>query len=128
MDKTVISSPSVPPRPGYSHALRVGNLLFFAGQVARNARGELVGKADIVAQTRQAMDNLTALLRAAGAGWENVIKTNIYVTDMAAFRDATGQLRLSYSVPPYPASTLVEVKALAHPDLMVEIEAIAVLG
>jgi 2-iminobutanoate/2-iminopropanoate deaminase len=105
----------------------VGNLLFLAGQVARDAQGQLVGKGDILAQTRQVMDNLTTMLRAAGADWGSVVKTNTYTTDIVAYRQTTASLRRSYLVDPPPASTLVEVKALADPDFMVEIEAIAVL-
>jgi len=79
-----------------------------------------------VAQTRQALENLTALLRAAGAGWENVVKTNLYVTDTSQL-PAMAEVRRAYLPEPPPTSTLVQVTALAHPDLMVEIEAVAVL-
>jgi enamine deaminase RidA (YjgF/YER057c/UK114 family) len=73
------------------------------------------------------MDNLTALLQAAGAGWGNVVKINIYTTDIVSFRRETGDLRRGYLVDPPPTSTLVEVSALADPDFMVEIEAIAII-
>ncbi|MEE8473134.1 MAG: RidA family protein [Dehalococcoidia bacterium] len=127
MTRTLVSSPQIPVSPGYSPALRAGGLLFISGQVARDAQGRLVGGRDILAQTRQVMDNLTALLQAAGASWGNVVKTNTYTTDIVTFRRETGDLRRSYLVDPPPTSTLVEVSSLADPDFMVEIEAVAII-
>lgn len=125
MEKQAIFSDKVaPPQGSYSHAIRVGQLLFIAGQVAVDGDGKLVGKGDPVAQTRQAMENIKNILEAAGAGFENVVKTNVYVLSMAE-RLAMGRVRQEYLKEPYPTSTLVEVKQLAHPDFLVEIEAIA---
>lgn len=127
MQKQAILTDNVaPPLGAYSHAIQVGNLLFVAGQVAVDRNGNLVGKGDSAAQTRQVMLNIQALLEAAGASFENVVKMNIYVTNMAD-REAMGKVRLPFLKQPYPTSTLVEVKQLASPDYMVEIEAVAAL-
>lgn len=127
MQKRVVLSDKVaPPSGNYSHAIQVGNLTFLAGQVAMNEEGELVGKGDSMAQTRQVMENIQAHLEAAGATFDNVVKLNAYVTNMAD-RQAMGQARGQFLQPPYPTSTMVEVKQLAHPDFMVEIEAVAAI-
>lgn len=126
MDIVEIRSDKVPPGPAYSQAIRAGNLLFIAGQVGRDAKGNLVGKGDVVAQARQAMENVGELLKAAGAGWANVVKTNIYVTDMSQ-REGINAVRKQYLKEPWPVSTMVEVKGLARPEFLFEIEAEAVL-
>lgn len=128
MQKRVVLTDKVAaPLGNYSHAIQAGNLLFIAGQVAVDSSGSLVGKGDSAAQTRQAMENIQALLEAAGATFDNVVKMNIYVTNMAD-REAMGRARAPFIKQPYPTSTLVEVKALAHPDYMVEIEVVASVG
>jgi len=127
MQKQAILTEKVsPPLGNYSHAIRVGDLLFIAGQVAVDREGKLVGKGDAAAQTRQAMENIRNLLEAAGATFENVVKLNIYVTSMEE-RQAMARARLPFLKEPYPTSTLVEVKQLASPDFLVEIEAVAAL-
>lgn len=127
MDKKVITTDRVWPPPGsYSHAIQAGNLLFVSGQVALDRNRNLVGKGDSAAQTKQCMENIQALLEAAGATWENVVKLNTFVLnmgDLAVIREA----RLPFLKQPYPTSTLVEVKQLANPDFLIEIEAVAVL-
>jgi reactive intermediate/imine deaminase len=100
--------------------------LFLSGQVAVNEKGEVVGKGDIKAQTTQALENLKKALAADGALLSHVTKVTVYLTDMA-HRQAVAQVRNSYFRGDLPASTLLEVKALAHPDFLIEIEAIAVL-
>jgi enamine deaminase RidA (YjgF/YER057c/UK114 family) len=110
----------------YSHAVRMGNLIFVAGQVARDLKGNLVGKGDVRAQTEQVFKNLKAVLEAAGSGLNKVGKVTVLTTRLEyrpiiheirsrAFREA-GHL---------PASTLAVVTSLADPDWLVEIEAIA---
>jgi enamine deaminase RidA (YjgF/YER057c/UK114 family) len=100
--------------------------LFLSGQVAVNENGEVVGKGDIKAQTTQALENLKKALAADGALLSHVTKVTVYLTKMA-HRQAVAEIRNSYFRGDLPASTLVEVKALAHPDFLIEIEAIAVL-
>ena len=105
---------------------RVGNLVFLSGQAAIDAQGAIVGAGDFAAQAEQVFANLAQVLEAAGSGLDKVIKVTIYLTDMARFPDIV-ELRGRYFSPPYPADTIVEVKALALPELMIEIEAVALV-
>ena len=103
-----------------------GRLLFISGQVAFDAEGKVVGRQDIVAQARKIFENLRSVLNAAGADFADVIKTNYYITDVSLFPSVSA-LRQEYFTAPYPASTMVEVKGLVHPELLLEIEAVAVV-
>ena len=105
---------------------RVGNLIFLSGQAAIDAHGAIVGAGDFAAQAEQVFANLAQVLEAAGSGLDKVIKVTIYLTDMARFADIVA-LRGRYFSPPYPADTIVEVAALALPELMIEIEAVALV-
>lgn len=107
-----------------AQAYRVGDLIFVSGQAALDLEGQLVGIGDFDAQAAQAFDNLRAVLEAGGSGLDKVIKVTIYLTDMAHFEKIVA-LRQQFFSSPYPADTLVEVSALALPELMIEIEAIA---
>jgi reactive intermediate/imine deaminase len=126
--KSIVNSPEVaaPLKPHYSNAVRVsaGPLLFIAGQIALDAQGRLVGKGDLRAQAVQVLDNIRAILRAAGADMQDVLKVTVYVTDMRAFEELA-DIRLRYFPQDGPASAIVEVSRLALPDLMIEIEAVA---
>ena len=97
-----------------------------AGQIAFDANGELVGAGDIAAQTRQVMENIRLALEAAGATFADVVRVVNYITDVSLFGEMAA-VRKEYLVEPYPASTLVEVSALLFPDVLIEIEAIAVV-
>ncbi len=108
----------------YVQAVAAGPFLFTAGQIALEpATGELVG-ADAAAQTRQVMANLTAVLQAAGASWENVVRTEIYLVDLADFaavNDAYAEFvgeeppaRVTVQVAALPKGALVEIAAVAH--------------
>jgi reactive intermediate/imine deaminase len=113
---------------GYSHVVQVnsGRTIYIAGQVAFDKSGNVVGKGDFGAQTTQVFENLKLALAAVGATFENVVKVNTYVTDMSqvqTLRDIRGK----YYGKNAPASTLVQVGKLAREDLMIEIEAIAVV-
>ena len=114
--------------PTYSHVVKAGNTIYIAGQVAQDERGQLVGPGDIVAQANQVFENLAKALAAGGAGFGNVVKTTIYVTD-PRYREALRDVRSKYlgSAPP-PASTLVVVAGLAQPEFLLEVEAVAVIG
>jgi 2-iminobutanoate/2-iminopropanoate deaminase len=104
-----------------------GRLVFVSGQISVDADGNIVGAGDIVVQTRQVMENLKIALAAAGAGFEDVVKINNYVTDKAEY-PLVAPIREEYLQEPYPASTLVEVSSLIFPALKIEIEAIAVVA
>lgn len=102
-------------------------LLFISGMTAREPGGGVVGKGDIRQQTRQALENLRAVLEAGHASLDDVVKVTVFLTDMAHLMDVHA-VRAEYFRPPYPASTLVQVASLVSPDMLIEIEAIAVTG
>ncbi|PRB80982.1 RidA family protein [Pseudomonas sp. MYb185] len=110
-----------------SQAIAVGEWIFVSGQAALNDQGDIVGEGNFRLQAEAAFDNLQAILKAAHASLKDVVKVTIFVTDMQYFPDVV-ELRRRYFTPPYPADSIVEVKALALPQLMFEIEAIAIRG
>jgi 2-iminobutanoate/2-iminopropanoate deaminase len=111
----------------YSHVVVVEGrkTIFVAGQLARDPAGNVVGPGDMRAQLRQVGENIKAALAAAGATLDDIVKTNTYVTDIEEFFKHT-DVRTEY-FGALPTSTTVEVRRLAHPDLVVEIEVIAVV-
>jgi reactive intermediate/imine deaminase len=119
---------SAPVGP-YAHVVSAppgGRLVYCAGAVAFDADGEVVGKGDIVAQTRQVMENLRQALSAAGATFADVVKVTNYVTDASQWPQVL-PVRAEYLTEPFPASTFVQVSALMFPNLLIEIEAVAVV-
>lgn len=114
---------------GYSHVAEVsgGRTIYIAGQVAFDNAGNVVGKGDFAAQATQVFENLKLALAAVGATFDNVVKVNTYVTDMSHLQ-MLREIRVKYYGKNAPASTLVEIGRLASPDLMIEIEAIAVIS
>ena len=102
-----------------------GRLLHTSGITARDPDGTLVGVGNVRAQIEQCFKNVGDVLRAAGAGLDDVVKWTMYTTDIDAF-SREGEVWQRYFVG-RPASTLVEVRRLVHPDMLVEIEAVAVL-
>jgi enamine deaminase RidA (YjgF/YER057c/UK114 family) len=115
------------PIVGYSRAVRVGNSVWVAGTTATGPDGELVGAGDAYAQARQALANIAAALARAGAGIEHVVRTRIYVTDMGQW-EAIGRAHGEVFGTIRPASAMVEVSRLIDPDMLVEIEADAVIS
>ena len=110
---------------GYNHLVKAGNLMFIAGQVALDGEGNVVGEGDMVLQVRQVLENMKTVLASEGADFSNVVKINIFTTDIDRFRDA-GDVRREYFSDNPPASTLVQIERLARPVFLVEIEAIAI--
>ena len=108
-------------------AFRVGDVIHTSGQAAVARDGSLVGVGDFAAQAEQTMANLAAVLEAGGSGLDRVFKVTIYLTDMAHFPEIV-ELRRRHFSPPWPADTIVQVAALALPELMIEIEAQATVG
>lgn len=113
---------------GYSHVVsaRGGRTIYIAGQVALDAQGRVVGAGDLAAQTRQVFANLDIALKAAGATFANVVKTNYYLRDASQVA-VIREIRSKYFTKELPASTLIEVPRLANPDFLIEIEVIAVV-
>jgi len=108
-----------------SQAIRVGDLVFVSGQLAlRPGESELIG-GGIGPQTEQVLANMRAILEAAGSSLERVVKVTIFLTDMAASFPQVVELRRTCFTPPYPADTIVQVQALYRPEVMLEIEAVA---
>jgi 2-iminobutanoate/2-iminopropanoate deaminase len=110
----------------HSHAVQVGDLVFLCGEVGYDASGRLVGPGDVRLQTRKTLENLRLCLDALGGRMDDIVKTNVSLTDhrlVAAFNE---EYR-AFFTPPYPARTTV-VAGLAQDRMVIEIEAIAVLG
>lgn len=114
------------PISHYTDAVRVGDLLFVSGAAPVDGAGRLVGGGDVVAQTRQVLTNLGAVLEAAGAGFGDVAKVTVYLTDMDD-RQLVNVAREEFFGAARPASTLVEISRLAIEGMKVEIEAVAVI-
>jgi reactive intermediate/imine deaminase len=117
---------SVPP--GYTHVVEVrgGRTIYISGQVPLDKAGNIVGAGDFAAQTTQVFENLKLALASVGATFDNVVKNNMYVTDMSTIQTLR-EIRLKYYGKNAPASTLVQIGKLARPEFMIEIEVIAVL-
>ena len=114
---------------GFSQAWRVEgarSIVFVSGQAAISADGQLVGDDDFEAQVRQVFENLRAVLEEAGTGLDAIVKLTVYLTDMSRLREYT-RIKGEFFAGEQPASTAVGVTALARPELMVEVEAIAIL-
>lgn len=115
-------------RPSYTQVVTVsggGRQIFVAGQLARDAEGNCVGKGDMRAQIAQACENIRICLEAAGASLGDIVKTTTYVTDMEAFLE-NRDMRMRYFGAAEPTSTTVGVTALSGPDFLVEIEVMAI--
>lgn len=113
----------------YSHAVRIGDIIFVAGQVPRDRSGATVAPGDALAQTEQVFANLRAVLETAGSALDRIAKVTVFTTSLE-YRPAIHQVRhrVFGEIGHYPASTLVVVKSLADPEWLVEIEAVAAAG
>lgn len=109
----------------YSHLVKYDKLMFIAGQVALDGDGDVVGEGDMAAQFRQVLENLKSVLASEGADFSNVVKINIFTTDVDTLRQNMA-IRSEYFGDYAPASTLVQIDRLARPVFLLEIEAIAI--
>ncbi len=126
-ERTLISSGSVyEPIVGYSRAVRTGAFVFVAGTTAGSPDGA-IGGTDAALQTREIFVRLTAALEQAGATLADVVRTRIYLANMDDF-DAVGRVHGEFFGEIRPATTAVEVSALAAPDMLVEIDVDAIIG
>jgi 2-iminobutanoate/2-iminopropanoate deaminase len=112
------------PISHYTDGVEADGFLYVSGMLPVDADGQLVGAGDPIRQTEQVLDNVAAVLRAAGAGFEDVVRVGVFLRDIAD-RERINSMRRRYFGDARPASTLVEVSALALPGALVEIEAVA---
>ncbi len=131
MTKTIFNPGDVPkPMGPYSQGVVTtgGKLAFISGQVPQDASGNLIGKGDLEAQTKQVFTNLKNMVEAAGGTVTNIVKITIFMVKVSPQAyEILGRVRREFWSGDFPASTLVEINRLASPDFLIEIEAFAVI-
>jgi 2-iminobutanoate/2-iminopropanoate deaminase len=128
MPFSTITTPEARPVANYKMATRQegGQLLYISGQVARDTNGNVVGTGDMRAQAREVFQNLRQVLQAAGGDLKDLMKITTYITNIEHF-PALAEVRSEVFQGELPASTLIVVKSLFHPDFLIEVEGIAAI-
>ena len=130
MTVALINPKSIHQPNGYSHMAEVssGKLLFISGQVALDKQGDLVGKDDYAAQTRQVFENLKAAVEAAGGTLKDIVKLNYYCVDLSHLPEIRAVRDSFLDRDRLPVSTAVEVRKLFRPEILIEVEAVVAIG
>jgi 2-iminobutanoate/2-iminopropanoate deaminase len=132
LSRRVISNPNLPaPMRGGAFSAGVeapaGRTIYVSGQVSMDAEGNVVGEGDIKLQTETVLDHVKTVVEEAGGTMDDIVKVTVFIRDMRLY-DEIHEVRRRYFDEPYPASSMVEVSALIDPRLLIEIEAVAVIG
>ena len=132
MPRRVIRSSKLPaPMRGGAFSSGVeapaGRTIYVSGQVSMDAEGNVVGEGDVKLQTETVLESVKTVVEEAGGGMEDIVKVTVFILDMAHY-DEIHEVRRRFFEEPYPASSMVEVSALIDPSLLIEIEAVAVIG